>query len=161
MNIATTIIGLALLGLFILPVIFISKSGRGKEKRLLKEVLAEASKNELIITESDSWNESALGIDEKNDKIIYIDESGTEKINTIFSLKDVKSFKTIPDFKTKKRQNSNYKNEKKLSLSFIFMDPAKSDINITFYIAGFGKMTDAEQLLFEKWSAVILKNIES
>lgn len=159
MNITVTIIGLALLGLFLLPALIISKSVKSKGTRLLKYLMSEATKNELIISDSDGWNELAIGIDEKNDKIIYIDGSSYEKVISIFSLKDVRSFRTIPDLTNKKGQNINYNKENKLGLSFIFKDSLKAEINIPFYIVGFGKLTDNEKHLFEKWSEVICKKI--
>ncbi len=154
---ANTLIGIGLLCLFLLPVILISRSGKRKKSRLINDLMAEASKSGLFITESDSWDDSALGLDSKNKKIVYIDENGSEKKVNIFSLSEVKSFKTTPDISNNKGQKPNLDNSNNLSLIFSFKDPAKSEINISFYIVGFGKMTKAEKELFEKWSGLISK----
>ena len=157
MDLSAIIIGLAILGLFLFPVILISRSGKKKMKRLSDEIMTEASKNELTISENDSWNESAIGMDVKNDKIIFIDESHSEKVVRLINLKDVKSFSTSPDLTKGNSRNTDYEKEPRLSLNFIFKDPSKSETNITFYIAGFGKLTKTEQHLFEKWSGIIGK----
>jgi hypothetical protein len=156
-----TLIGIGLLCLFLLPVILIARSGKSKKGRLINDLMSEASKNGLFISESDSWNDSALGLDAKNKKIIYIDENGSEKKVSIFSLSDLKSFKTIPDIKNNKGQKLDLEREKNLSLILNFRDPSKSEVNISFFIAGFGKMTKTEKDLFEKWSGLILKLHES
>lgn len=159
MDITTTIIGLLLLALFIVPVIFLSKSGKKKKTRLSKDIQSEASRNNLSLTKFDSWNESAIGIDDKNGKVIYIDESHADKDVRIFNLKDVKSFKTFPDLTNKSRQNTDYKKEPKISMGITFRDPSKSDLEITFYVPGFGKLKEEEKLLFEKWSEIIKKSL--
>jgi hypothetical protein len=70
MNTSITIIGLIILALFLLPWVIISRSSKGTVKRLVKDLHSEASNNELIISDCDSWGESTIGIDEKKNKII-------------------------------------------------------------------------------------------
>lgn len=156
MSIANTIIGLGILLLFVVPVILISRSAKNKKSRLLNDLMSEASKNGLFIAESDSWDDSVIGLDTKNKKIVYIDENDSEKKVNIFSFSDLKSFKTVPNL-TSKGQKLNFENVNNLSLIFGFKDPSKSELNLNFYMAGFGKMTKAEKELFEKWSALISK----
>lgn len=161
MTITTTIIGIIILSLFILPVFIMSRSGKGKSKRIMKELHTLASDNDLTLSESDFWNESAIGIDEKNKKIIYIDESGNEKIATSFSLKDLKSFKSVPDLTARKNKATGYSRENRLGLIFTFTNPASPELNVNFYMAGFGRMTDNEKFLFEKWADIIRKNYKA
>ncbi|MDP4221988.1 MAG: hypothetical protein Q8868_01635 [Bacteroidota bacterium] len=157
MSTSSTIIGLALLFLFILPVVVMARSGKAKKKRMLNDLMSEALKNSASITESDSWDDSALGLDTQNKKIVYIIEKGSDKKASIFSLSELKSFRTTPDMKNNNGQKPNLENANNMSLIFSFKDPAKSEINISFYIAGFGRMTKTEKDLFEKWSGLILK----
>ena len=159
MNTSITIIGIIILALFLLPWVIISRSSKGTVKRLVKNLNSEASINELIISDCDSWGESTIGIDEKKNKIIYVDESHGDKDVKIFSLKDVEVFKTIPDLTNKKYQHNEYKKTNKVGLSFIFRERSRSDINITFYVAGFGGLSKKEEHIFEKWSEIIRKKL--
>ena len=127
----------------------------------MKELHALASDNGLTLSESDSWNESAIGIDDTKKAIIYIDESGNEKISTSFGLKDLKSFKTVPDLTATKNKDSGYSRENRLGLNFTFTNPASPDLNVNFYMAGFGRMTDNEKFLFRKWAEIIRKNYKA
>ena len=155
MELSTTIIGLLLLALFIFPVILISRSEKSKGKKSEKELFSESSKNELIISEKDLWDEQAIGIDTAKNKIIYLDWSGTERIDYIFELKDVKIFESEPSLEERNKKNFSYKKVERLGLRFCFKDSAKRDANITFYIAGIGQKFDDQVKLFEKWSKII------
>ena len=157
MDTSTTIIGLVILALFVIPVMLLSRSGKNKSKRLLNDLKSEALNNELVISDCDSWNESALGIDEQNNKIIFIDDSHGGREVKIFSLKDVKEFKTFPALTNKNYQYDDYEKENKLALSFIFKERLKSNIDITFFIAGFSRLSKNEAHLFEKWADIISK----
>ena len=161
MDLSTSIIGLLILAIFILPVILISRAGKGKGKKFEKDLFSEASKNELIISEKAFWNEYAIGIDTSNNKIIYLDWSGPERINIIFDLKDVKVFEPVPSYGEMNKKNFNYKKVERLGLRFCFKDSVKPDVNITFYIAGIGQQSDDEVKLFKKWSGIIRGKMDS
>lgn len=155
MDISTTIIGLLILALFVVPVIIISRAGKGKGKKFEKDFFSEVSRNDMKITDKDFWNEYAIGIDTSTNKIIYLDWSGHDRTSTIFDLKDVKVFETTPGQAERSRKNFNYKNIGRLALRFQFRESARPDVNITFYIAGFGQITDNEIALFNKWASLI------
>ena len=157
MNTSSTIIGVVLLALFIIPIVLISRSSRKKRNRLNDEILEIAQKHDLKISDSNTWNESALAIDEEKNKIIFIDETHGEKEVKIFGTKELRSFRTIPDIH--KDKSIDLRKEARLGLSFLFKESSKPEINITFYIAGFGELSKHEKQLFEKWSEKIRNRI--
>jgi len=161
MDLSTTILGLLFLALFILPVILISKSGKGKTNKFEKEIFSEASKNELNISDKLIWKEFAIGIDASRKKIIYLDWSGPEKINLIIDLKDVKVFEPIPGSGEQNKKNFNYKKVDRLGFRFHFIKPGRSDLNIIFYIAGIGTLSEEEVKLYKKWLDIIRSNMVS
>jgi hypothetical protein len=161
MDLTTTIIGLLILALFILPIILISMAGKGKGKKFEKEFFSEVSRNELKISEKDFCNEFAIGIDTSTNKVIYFDWSGPDRFKIIFDLADVKIFESIPGFKELNKKNFTYKNVNRLGLRFQFKEPDKPEVNITFYLAGFGKLSDQEAKLFKKWLDIFRNKMES
>jgi len=161
MDLSTTIIGLLLMALFLLPVILISRAGRSKRVNFEKVFFSEVSRNKLNISEKDFFNEFAIGIDTSRNKIIYLDWRGWDMVNLIFDLKDVKVFESVPSYGEQKKKNFNYKNVDRLGLRFHFKEFAKPDVNITFYIAGFGRITDDEVKLFTKWLGIIRKKLDT
>jgi len=161
MELSTTIIGLLLLALFIFPIIMMSRSGKSKGKKFEKDFFSEVSINKLKISDKDLWSESAIGIDTEKDQMIYIDWSGSQKVSNIFELKSVKVFEPIPSFAEQNKKNFNITKVSKLGLRFSFKEAVKPDINITFYIAGLGQITDEEINLFKKWQSVIKKKLDT
>src|SRR5665648_110141 len=131
MDLSTTIIGLMILSLFILPVILIARAGKSKGKKFEKDFFSEVSRNELKISEKDIWNEFAIGIDTSRNQIIYLDWSGPDRINIIFDLKDVKVFESMPSYGEQNKKNFKYKNVDRLGLRFHFKESVKPDVNIT------------------------------
>lgn len=155
MDLSSTIIGLLLLALFILPVIILSRSGKSKGKKFENEFFSESSKNELIISEKSFWDEHAIGIDIEKNKVIYFDWSGPERIDYIIELKDVKVFESEPSLGERDKKNFSYKKVERLCLRFGFKDSARRDVKIIFYIVGIGQEIDDQFKLFEKWSKII------
>ena len=160
MDLSTTIIGLLILALFMLPVILISRAGKSKGKKAEKELFSESSKNELIISEKALWDEQAIGIDTAKNKIIYLDWSGPERTDYIFELKDVKTFESEPSPEERNKTDFSYKRVERLGLRFCFKDSARKDVKITFYIAGTGQQINDQVKLFEKWSKIIRDNMD-
>ena len=161
MDISTTIIGLLVLTIFILPVILISRSGKSKKKQFEKDFFSQASMNELKISDKDFWSEYAIGIDSLNSKILYLDWSKPERSNVIFDLKDVKVFEPFPGFKEREKPNFNYNTTQRLGMKFSFKNPAVKSISIIFYFPGFGKMSDHDIRLFEKWTEIVRRNMDT
>ena len=160
MDLSTTIIGLLLMALFLLPIVFIARTSRGKGRKYEKELFSEVSLNHLTISEKDMWNEYAIGIDESNKRIIYIDWSGSESVTTVFNLNDVKTFTSVPHPKNIKDKNLKYyKNAGRLGLRFTFKESAAKELYITFFLPGFGQLSEEDVKLFEKWTAIVEKNI--
>ena len=153
---SATIIGLITFGLFLLPFLFISKSKKKKNEKFIDDLMDEAKKADVTIADKDLWNDSIIGIDDKAETIIFIDESRSEKDVRVFNMNDVKSVRFFPDI-SKKNPNPDYKPESKLGITFFFKESSKSEVNLVFYMAGFGSLTKQERELFEKWTDRIRK----
>jgi hypothetical protein len=160
MDLSTTIIGLLLLSLFVVPIVLISRSGKSKAKRFEKELFSESSMNELMISEKTLWDEQAIGIDTAKNKIIYLNWSGPERIIYIFELKDVKIFETEPGFGERNKKNFSYKKSERLGLKFSFKDSVRQEINIIFFTPGIAQRTDDQVKMFEKWSKIIKDQLD-
>jgi len=153
---STTIIGLIILALFIIPVFLISKSKKKKSEQLKNDLMNEAKKAGITIADTDHWNDSVLGIDDKEETIIYIDESRNEKEIHVFNMNEVKSVKFFPDI-TNEKSKIDYNKEPKLCITLFFKESAKAEVNLTFFTANFGNLSKHEQNLFEKWVDKIKK----
>ena len=156
MNLSILIICLALVGWFIIETVIYSGVGN-RNRKLLKNMRSDAKKNEITISEHDIWDKSAIGINDIKDKIIYIDSSGQERITTIFSLRDVKTFSTIPEITSKIGKYIDLNIETSLCLNFTFKDPLKKSLGIYIHREESGIIRDRDKERFLKWTRIIVQ----
>jgi len=155
MDLTNSIIGIAILVFFLLPVFFIAKAGKNKKNRLLKELESEAKLNDITLTESDYWDESAIGIDSVKGKIIFINERGEDKKFYNLSISDLKSFNTVPSSDSTGKISGNLKKAERLAVVFSFRQKEQPDLVIDFFTPGFGKMSESDIERFIRWSDLI------
>ena len=145
-----------MLALFCIPFFLLSKSKQKKDDNLVNNLMDEAKKANVTIADKDSWNDSIIGIDDKEETIIFLDDSRGEKSIRVFNISEVKTVKFFPDI-NKKNSTPDYKKEPKLAITFFFKEPSRSEINLVFFMAGFGALTKQERELSEKWANKIKK----
>jgi hypothetical protein len=161
MDTSTTIMGLAILLIFLIPVFLIARSGKKKGSRFERDFFSECSRRELNITEKDILGEIGIGLDQVNKTLLYMNWGGHEKSVTSFSLKEVKSFETMPPSSAIKKPNFDYKKVERLGFRFNFINTSSQELTIIFYTAGFGKLSSAELNMFKKWNEIIRKNMST
>ena len=155
MNLFILIIGLVLIGWFIINTIIYSGGWNRNRKLLLKKLRSDAKKNEITISEYDIWDKSSIGINDVKNKIIYIDSAGQEMVTTIFSLNDVKTFSTIPDTTNKIGKYIDLNIETGLILNFTFKDPSEKILSIYIHREESGIIRDIDKERFLKWTRII------
>lgn len=161
MDLSSTIIGVLMLSLFIIPVILLTRAGKAKGKKFEKEFFSEVSRMELNISEKDFWNEYAIGIDKSKKRILYMDWSVPETRVLIIDIKDVKTIEPTPGFKEMNKKGFNYSKGQRLAIKLCHKDNSRMDINILFFVPGFGEQSDNDVKLFEKWLKLIMAGIDS
>lgn len=81
MDLTSTIIGVTILILFLLPVYLINRVNKNKRIRLLKKLELQAKSENMNLTETDVWGDSVIGFDSEKGKMIYItEENGEESV---------------------------------------------------------------------------------
>ncbi len=161
MDLSSTIIGLLMLSIFIIPVILLSRAGKAKGKKYEKEFFSEVSRMKLNISEKDFWNESAIGIDKAKNLIIYMDWSEPETRVRVIEMKDVKAIEPTPGFKEMNKKGFNYSKGQRLAIKLCYKDSSRMDINLLFFVPGFGEQSDKDVKLFEKWLKLIIPGIDT
>ena len=161
MDLSSTIIGLLMLSLFIIPVILLSRAGKAKGKKFEKEFFSEVSRMELNISEKDFWNEYAIGIDKSKNHILYMDWSESETKVKLIDLKEVKVIESSPGFKEMNKKGFVYKKGQRLAIKLCHKDNSRMDINILFFVPGFGEQSDKDVKLFEKWLKLIMAGLDT
>lgn len=73
MDTVSIIIGLGFLAIFVLPFLFVRMANNKREKAFLERFLTLSKAKGATISESDLWNRNyAIGIDQQNKKLVYL-----------------------------------------------------------------------------------------
>ncbi|WP_452226228.1 hypothetical protein [Lacinutrix cladophorae] len=155
MESTSTIIGVIITLIILLPIIGIQRSQTSKKKKSKKRFIDEAIKNNLNIIEPDFWGTYyAIAIDESKNKLIYskiINEVYNTKIldlNTINSCEIIRTNRTFKNNKVFKTETD------KIDLVISFT--TNKDIEILeFYNVDVNLEMTNEITLLEKWETKI------
>lgn len=152
MSLGTTIIGVGLLLLCILPIIILSYRSSSKIKKLIKALNDLAEKENSKISETDNWNRSIIGIDKNTKKLFYYKNDENNSQQYVIPLKDVLRCKLLKEQHEAGQPGNEIKLIDKIQLEFSFTNSAKEPIVLDFYNALKENLEPNEQLrLADKW----------
>ncbi|MCZ2130477.1 MAG: hypothetical protein LC109_09445, partial [Bacteroidia bacterium] len=132
----------------IIPIIIMYVKSQQKKGRAINSLKALALKENKHISESDTWKENAIGLDENKTTVFAIRKTKDSIIPYTIRLKDVKSCQFI------NRSSTNFIEQ--LTLTFTFKDNAKSNLTLDFYHNELDSTEIADELqLIQKWDKLI------
>ncbi len=157
MDTASTLIGLGLLALFMLPILFLIWQQNTKEKTRLKSLKEISSKNNL---NTDTVEVSAtlfLGLDSKLKKLLVIEPTNNMQ-HRVLDLSEIKNTKVST---LQFAENNNYTKRISLDLSGNFQ--GKKLTEIIFYDEDDNENNDASERLIvaNKWNRIITEKISA
>lgn len=156
MDTTSIIIGLFFVAIFIVPIWLIQRSQNKGKGTLSKSFKEAASSNGLSISTSDYWaNAYCIGIDEKNNKLLYVahKESGDKVVVVDLSTLEKCSIER------KTHQSGTGKHQETvtdhLDLKLIHNDAMHTSDRLEFYDESTSLHMNGEQILLEKWQKII------
>lgn len=157
MDTASTLIGLGLLAVFVLPVIFLIWQQNTKEKKRLKSLKEISSKNNL---NTDTVEVSAtlyLGLDSKSKKLLVVEPTN----NMQHQVLDLLKIKTTKVSTLQIDENSKYIKRISLDLSGNIKDRKLTEI--IFYDEDDNENNDASERLIvaNKWNQIISEKLSA
>ncbi|MDP4186080.1 MAG: hypothetical protein Q8862_13100 [Bacteroidota bacterium] len=133
MDIASLAISIILSLFFIIPVSLLIYSVKQKERKLKNAFLSAINENNLIIAKHESWKNKIIGIDNTNDKLLFIHLAADQIKEDLVDLNQI-SYCTIRHSGIKNYKEGSHSNTSdKLELSLISKDKKVEDINIPFF----------------------------
>lgn len=159
---ASAIMGIALLALFVVPIIFMIINHSAKEKKVKKRLHSLAAENNMKLDQVEITNTLLLGLDSNTKKFLVIDPKDHSKYDVI-DLKNVGQ-----SVVAKVGHQTKIGNKNKLALTRIGLELLKNNSKekvkeVIFYDEDDNDSLDADAQLFKanKWDDLIRKNISA
>ena len=157
---ASAIIGIALLALFVGPILFMIVNHSAKEKRTKKRLYSLAAENQMKLDQVEITNSLILGLDSNTKKFLVVDSKDQTKYEVI----DLKNVGQSVIAKSGHQQKIGDKS--KLALTRIGLELLKNNSKekmkeIVFYDEDDNDSMDADTQLFKatKWDNLIRKSL--
>ncbi|WP_152594392.1 hypothetical protein [Cellulophaga sp. E6(2014)] len=144
---------LVLVGIIFIPFFLFNMSGKSASKKVKEAAKALSTKNKLTISQSELWGNSYIGIDEKEQKIVFLKFSENEiyeRVVAISSIKDCMILEQRKFFKVKNKKDSHLE---KLDLKITLKSGQPFELN--FYDETLNYSEDFEVKRIEKWKSLI------
>ena len=155
MNNSLLILCLIMVVLIFAPFVLFNISGKTKKsKTKLKEIM---SKNNLIITQEETWGNSYIGLDQNQKKIVLLKFSDSEINEQLF---DISKIKECAILEKRKQLISKDKKEsvlEKLDLRILLRGGETVDFN--FFDTNLNYKEDFELKRIQKWKSQIVELI--
>ena len=151
MDLQSIIVGSILVGMFVVPIIFLQKK---QSKKQLQDFLEIAGKNQVVVDMYDLWEPCfGIGLDSKNGKLLYTRKYDTKYKNVVIDLADVG---TCSLYKTSRDVNGD-KVIDTIGLQLTYRKDFKTpDTYLEFYNKEERLNLNDELQLAEKWQQLIV-----
>ncbi|TYA56339.1 hypothetical protein [Formosa maritima] len=156
----STIIGVVIALIIILPLILLQLSQKSKKKKSKESFINEALKSKLKISDPDFWGTYyAIAIDEMANKIIYSKIIEAKQNITIIDLSQVNSCEIVKTHRTFKNKTTNKIETDRIDLVIGYKTASNSKKVLEFYNVDINIEMSNEIELLEKWETKIKNRI--
>lgn len=162
METGTTIIGVVLIALCILPFIITGYISKKRKNKMLKSLRKYAEKYHCNISKYDIEGQLIIGADETN-KCIFFCKKNIDKQteNKYVDLKDILNCMILSNNNPLKFREGNFGSVDKLELCFIAADRNKSDVKFEFFNSETDIRLTTEMQMAEKWMKLVNEMLKS
>jgi len=160
MKTGTLIIGIMVVLAIAIPIALLSIKNNKRKKEFMQKLNDFAKKNNCVISESDHWNTTLIGIDKMAGKLFYIKSRPDAIIERTISLDEIQKCRIINTSRTVKAQDQSNTVIDKLELAFTYYDKNRSEEVLEFYNNVFdGLALNDELMLLDKWLEIVKTSI--
>lgn len=152
MDLTTSLIGLGLVALTILPILYFHFVQKNKRKKYLQDFLNLAAQQQVKITRHAMWGHScAIGLDDANNKLFYLKKQDNEETKVSINLADVEKCRLL----VQRRAQNEEQVIDRLELVFSFRNGRTAEKTMLFYSKEEDLSLNGELQLAEQWQALI------
>lgn len=158
MDLSTTMVGLVLVALILLPILYFNFRKRIAKKQMLDAFKALAREKGIEISQHEFWRDSVIGIDPAKKMVLYQRKNDAENVVQVIRLEDVSrceqvTISSTPDTAVKGEQRV----IQRLDLKFTFKTKNWPDELLTFYDADKVLQLDDDIVRMSAWHKAITK----
>lgn len=162
MDITSSIIGIGLLLLFVIPIVLLNRRGKKTEQLFKNKLFSQAEKDSCEINEFEIWNNAAIGLDSNSSKLFFLKKVAYKDEYENMDLKEVSTCQlrnTNENFNSKDGQQTIIE---KLELIFSFKGHGKDPKSIVLYDRDLDNLNlNGEVQIAQKWHGILTKELES
>lgn len=156
MDIKTTIIGVILLLICILPLLLLGSNKKNKQKKMLESLFDFAQQNNSQITQHEIMGEILLGIDEKKSHLFFMKYFREDIIKHQIDLHEIQFCK----IKNSSRSINNTSIVEKLELQLIPKDKNQKEKMLEFFNNDHSNQMVNELQTIEKWNILVNEHLK-
>ena len=148
MDLGTSIIGIIIVAICILPFILIGFNNSKKRKKTLQHLSDTAKTNNCTIEKSEFWHLTAIGIDQSNKMLFFTRRTDDTAIYKTIDLSQIQKCNLV-------RTESTNRAIGKLELQLEFFDKNKPNVSLEFYDKDQSMSLVNEIEISVKWHKII------
>lgn len=161
MYLGTTLSGVLLVAVCILPLVIANRRRSKKQLQLLNNLQAFADKFNAKITDHECWNGTAIGVDKELMKLFFIRSNEGIQFEKEISLIEIKSSSIAKTGKSIKNKDGETHFIEKLELELQMKESSKPKVLLEFYNTNRDNITLSGELqVLEKWVKYINELLE-
>lgn len=155
MDSGTTLTGILLLLMCILPIVYLTRKRKKRENLFLQSLFSSAEKSNCKISQHDIWSNSAIGIDKEFPKLFFIRKTANNEISKEINLSEIQKCRVITTSRSVITKGGNQSVIDKLELAFANREKNMPEIMLEFYSTDHDSFSLSGELqLTEKWSEI-------
>lgn len=153
---SSTILGIVITLIMILPLYWLLSAGSKKRKKLSKKLTELASNKSCSLSQQDLWDRTTIGIDESKKMLFYVSQTNHGLITHSIDVSTIKSCRINTIDKDAVAANGKpTKVTDRLELVISFTEAGQNEVSLEFYNTANGSYgLSGELQLIEKWAHI-------
>jgi|WetSurMetagenome_2_1015567.scaffolds.fasta_scaffold21743_4 hypothetical protein len=162
MDNGTTIMGICILALLVLPFIISYTRKTMKHKNLMRFIREVSEKEKLKISQYQMWEHNyIIGIDTESGKLIYFNKKENKKQGIVINLPDVAKCRIISTDQPQKKQSGDASPAYRLDLILTLNNSSDGEMVLEFYNSIAFSPSSEDFSIIKKWSDIVNSNLKS
>lgn len=158
----STVIGLGIIALTILPFIIFYFIKKMKQMKFMRDFIKLSESEKLSISQKDMWKNSyAIGIDTNSKKLFYFNKLKDKDRGTLIDLAEVERCRIVSIDRTVKNQNGYTGPSNRLELVFTYKNSSIPEKSLEFYDRAEFMPSADECSHIESWLNTVNSNLKN